>query len=555
MCYGLTLMSCGIGWDVTGRETPSQWAVMGKPMRGVTSVNGCGVAKAEQTSEISEIIEVNTTSQDMVLEIPEITYDTSTTRINTPQQTPKRVNFSPLCSPSTYTYAKFNESSSSPSSSRGISSSIKSLIPKLSFKLKNRTSEIEKAAILALGSSPSEIRGKARMSRSLSFTKLFAAKSKRTSSLPATPIAHSNPESMHGRNTIEKDWIQQPMHRSRSVPALIKDESVTQAESLGGVFRIIPSTPKAAQGTQSTISVNPITDAGGNDHEEEGEDIAEEEAVCRICMVELREGADNTLKMECSCKGELALAHQECAIKWFSIKGNKTCEVCKHEVKNLPVTLLRIPRSQSRILRGHGALHLLEVPRYRVWQDVPVLVIVSMLAYFCFLEQLLVSKMGSGAIAISLPFSCILGLLASMTSTTMVKRRYAWIYATIQYILVVGFAHVFYSKLKVTGLLSVLLATFAGFGGAMCFTSIIYEFLKWRRRWRDWSNQHIGTLESEPPQGSTEPAHAPQDESRQQGSSTDAVQPQQPTDTAHTPQYESDLQGSETRESGQQPGP
>ncbi|GMP85074.1 hypothetical protein CsSME_00038378 [Camellia sinensis var. sinensis] len=51
--------------------------------------------------------------------------------------------------------------------------------------------------------------------------------------------------------------------------------------------------------------------------------------------------------------------------------------------------------------------------------DVPVLVIVSMLAYFCFLEQLLVMKMGSGAIAISLPFSCILGLFASITSATM----------------------------------------------------------------------------------------------------------------------------------------
>jgi hypothetical protein len=78
----------------------------------------------------------------------------------------------------------------------------------------------------------------------------------------------------------------------------------------------------------------------------------------------------------------------------------------------------------------------------RICQDIPVLVIVSMLAYFSFLEELLVSfvtsncplpslseflisscgqisKMGSNAIAISLPFSCILGLLASMTATTM----------------------------------------------------------------------------------------------------------------------------------------
>ena len=30
-----------------------------------------------------------------------------------------------------------------------------------------------------------------------------------------------------------------------------------------------------------------------------------------------------------------------------------------------------------------------------------------------------VRKMGSGAIAISLPFSCVLGIVASMTSTTL----------------------------------------------------------------------------------------------------------------------------------------
>ncbi|KAI3678533.1 hypothetical protein L6452_37829 [Arctium lappa] len=95
----------------------------------------------------------------------------------------------------------------------------------------------------------------------------------------------------------------------------------------------------------------------------------------RICMVELREGADDTLKMECNYKGELALAHQECAIKWFSIKGNKTCE-----------------RSQSRVLRANGAMHQHEILDTGCG-DVPVLVIESMLAYFCFLEQLLVVKL------------------------------------------------------------------------------------------------------------------------------------------------------------------
>nr|XP_028956924.1 uncharacterized protein LOC103433283 [Malus domestica] len=130
-----------------------------------------------------------------------------------------------------------------------------------------------------------------------------------------------------------------------------------------------------------------------------GEDIAEEEAVCRICLVELGEDAD-TLKMECSCKGDLALAHQECAVKWFSIKGNKKCDVCGEEVQNLPVTLLRIQNSQAVNFRASRAQQA-EATQYRVWQDVPILVIVSMLAYFCFLEQLLVGKMGSGAIAFS----------------------------------------------------------------------------------------------------------------------------------------------------------
>jgi len=148
--------------------------------------------------------------------------------------------------------------------------------------------------------------------------------------------------------------------------------------------------------------------------------------------------------------------------------------------------------------------------------------------------------MGTSAIAISLPFSCILGLLASMTASTMgmylsfwknifnvlppfirnvfgyglnlcaVMRRSVWIYASVQFALVVLFAHVFYSvvstlqrissltflydivKIPCLGLkqvelqpvLSVLLSTFAGFGVCICGSSVMVEFVRWKRRWR-----------------------------------------------------------------------
>ncbi|XP_039017455.1 uncharacterized protein LOC120148383 [Hibiscus syriacus] len=243
---------------------------------------------------------------------------------------------------------------------------------------------------------------------------------------------------------------------------------------------------------QKIYFVKCINNNVGYNSDPDGEDIPEEDAVCRICLVELREGCE-TLKMECSCKSELALAHKDCAVKWFSIRGNKTCDVCKQEVQNLPVTLLRIGTSRGLQADAYASGN-------RIWQEIPVLVIVGMLAYFCFLQQLLVGKMGTGAIAISLPFSCLLGLLSSMTSSTMVQRRFVWVYSSVQFLLVVVFAHIFYSLVKVQVLLSILLATFSGLGIAMSGTSFVVEILRWRIRWQVWSQQQHGLQSMTQPQ-------------------------------------------------------
>lgn len=241
---------------------------------------------------------------------------------------------------------------------------------------------------------------------------------------------------------------------------------------------MIPTTPRPVpvEATTSSDVIEETIDVP----EDGGEDIPEEEAVCRICFVELNEGGE-TLKMECSCKGELALAHQDCAVKWFSIKGNKICDVCKQEVQNLPVMLLRIP-TQTANRRVANAAQQRAAQQYRFWQDIPILVMVSMLAYFCFLEQLLVTDLQSRALAISLPFSCVLGLLSSMIASTMVSKSYLWAYASFQFAIVILFAHIFYNVLKVNPVLAVLLSSFTGFGIAISTNSLLVEYLRWRAR-------------------------------------------------------------------------
>ncbi|MCE3217179.1 hypothetical protein HAX54_010898 [Datura stramonium] len=69
--------------------------------------------------------------------------------------------------------------------------------------------------------------------------------------------------------------------------------------------------------------------------------VHKEEKTCRICHLSLLKcggiGDDDQLlepsggtaiELGCSCKGDLAAAHKQCAETWFKIKGNTICEIC-----------------------------------------------------------------------------------------------------------------------------------------------------------------------------------------------------------------------------------
>ncbi|KAF8397680.1 hypothetical protein HHK36_016601 [Tetracentron sinense] len=65
-------------------------------------------------------------------------------------------------------------------------------------------------------------------------------------------------------------------------------------------------------------------------------------------------------------------------------------------------------------------------------------------------------------------------------------------------------------QLHVQAVLSILLATFAGFGVAMSGNSIIVEFLRSRRMWRAWLDQRRRSQEMTQPDRSPESAHSPE---------------------------------------------
>ncbi|CAA2982690.1 E3 ubiquitin- ligase MARCH10 [Olea europaea subsp. europaea] len=240
-------------------------------------------------------------------------------------------------------------------------SSVKNLLPQRSFRGKHPIQDGEKT-VLIIPDTPKS--GKPSTSRSFSLNKFLFSSSTKTHSLPVTPMANVEPKpseenNVDGNYKLPKYEVRKHMTRSFSVPVHVRTRILRQTDSPGGLIRVISAVHRSATYESASVDISQEIEA----QDDTGEDIPEEEAVCRILII------------------MNSLNPMSTAGLYFT----------------------------SLLIDG------------RVWQDVPVLVMVSVLAYFCFLEQLVVSDMGPRALAISLPFSCALGLLSSMISSTMGK--------------------------------------------------------------------------------------------------------------------------------------
>lgn len=66
---------------------------------------------------------------------------------------------------------------------------------------------------------------------------------------------------------------------------------------------------------------------------------SDSQPMCLICLEPLTSEdfiSGEAISLDCKCRGELALRHRACAIKWSRVKGDVTCDICKSQVANLP---------------------------------------------------------------------------------------------------------------------------------------------------------------------------------------------------------------------------
>ncbi|XP_015168714.1 uncharacterized protein [Solanum tuberosum] len=311
----------------------------------------------------------------------------------------------------------------------------------LSFKKKVASSDGERSSLLS--SDHKVVPG------SPLAANFFSCNWQKCASLPVTPASNSSPSV------------------STPISARTHGEQQRSNSSRTGASKACMSRSLSVPGRNFVI----VRSMSFATHEEHVPDTGD---VCRICLEACDEG--NTFQMECSCKGDLRLVHEECAIKWFSVKGNKICDVCRQEVSNLPVTLLRIPSTSQQDNRSEHN----NSGRISAWQDFVVLVLISTICYFFFLEQLLVHDMKTQALVIAAPFAFTLGLLASIFAVILAIKEYIWSYAALEFALVAVSLHVLYSMLQLQAIYSIMVASVLGFGATMSINAMYIRYYSWR---------------------------------------------------------------------------
>ncbi|KAL9685370.1 hypothetical protein QQ045_022820 [Rhodiola kirilowii] len=391
-------------------------------------------------------------------------------------------------------------SSNSENSSRGLPPE-----PKDSGSL-----NMEEAAILSLGGlqfTPSE---NSSFLRSRSLTRQMER------SMPASPIALNS-------NGVGE---QQTIFRSCSVPETYTDETIR--ENRGRVLRVVPNRRMA--GRDRTLSSASLITNG----EEDQDDITEEEAVCRICFEEFGEEL-KTFKLECNCRGDLALVHRECSQRWFDLRGNRTCEICRAEVQNIIVTVSRRPAVENGSL---NQLQLQQPPPLptintaieatidattdttnnettdatidnRIWHELPVLAVGSVVGYFMCMKLIQISQGGdkdyTGIYGIS--FSCFLGLLTSFLAAIFGQREHVWIYALAQFVIFTVFTQFFF-LFHLEPIVAIPLAIVLAIGISSGAHPVYRAIKKLREDWRNDQLNNNPQSDAPPTEGTAESHHS-----------------------------------------------
>ncbi|KAJ1285249.1 hypothetical protein BS78_03G265600 [Paspalum vaginatum] len=115
---------------------------------------------------------------------------------------------------------------------------------------------------------------------------------------------------------------------------------------------------------------------------------------CRICHLGPEDGgsaaapASEVIRLGCGCKDELGAAHRQCAEAWFRIKGDRRCEICGSDAKNITGLEVKIFMEQWHG-RRMANIQTMEDRESHCWRQQPFcnfllasLLIVFMLPWF-----------------------------------------------------------------------------------------------------------------------------------------------------------------------------